>query len=98
MDLGFSRGVIAYLVIDHFQTSMERHKVINEIETKLSDLFSSKIAKKVENVEYSTVMVRTVLHDFTPWQFNKEAQPLIMDAQRYICIRNDEMYHEYIST
>ncbi|NBG89519.1 hypothetical protein [Isachenkonia alkalipeptolytica] len=96
--LALMGGFIAYLVIDHFQTSMERHKVINEIETKLNHLFSSTIAKKVENEEYNTVMVRTVLHDFSPWVFNKNASPLIMDAQRHICIRKDQAYHEYIST
>ena len=82
------------------QTSIERHNVISEIESKINQIFSSPIAKrKNEKGELETIMVRTVLDDESPWmQFNKEIKPLIIDQQRYICIRKEPQREEYIST
>jgi len=96
--LAFVGGFIAYLVIDHLQTTMERHNVITDIENKINELFCNKIAKAKKNGVLESVMVRTVLHDFSDWSFQKDMELEVVDGQRFINIRKDEKYVEFIST
>jgi len=99
--LAFLGGFIAYRIVDNLQTSLERHSVISDIETKINELFSSDIArKKTSSEELEAVMVRTVLHDETLWlDYDKDkTQTVILNTQRYVNIRNDEKFTEYIST
>lgn len=98
--LAFFGGYIAYRIVDHMQTSIERHNVISDIENQLNIIFSSKIAKiKEPNEELESVMVRTVLHDFEHWlDYDKSIGTLIVDHQRYVMIRDSDNRKEYIST
>ena len=108
-------GILAYKLIDHMQTDIERHSILAEIERDLSKLYDSKIALKIEGkIELTShtlkakdkkqVMVRSVLHDDSPWtvivdaEDSKEIQYVIDHNQRYIQIRNDENHNEWIST
>ena len=104
--LAFLGGVLVFQVIDNMQTNIERHAVIKDVENTINQIFSSQLARsnqvkeeREKKDEPSSVMVRTVLHDCTPWkEYNKDQDMLIVEGQRYICIRNDEKYQEYIST
>ncbi|MBN4063120.1 hypothetical protein JYU21_02910 [Alkaliphilus sp. AH-315-G20] len=96
--LAFVGGFIAYLVIDHLQTTTERHNVVTDIENKIHELFSNKIAKVQKDNELESVMVRTVLHDFSDWVFEKDVELEVIDGQRFINIRRDNKYVEFIST
>ena len=73
-----------YRLIDHMQTSMERHSMLRDIEASLSELYDQPIAKSKQekldslppNISFEqykinlceNVMVRSVLHDFTNWE------------------------------
>jgi hypothetical protein len=96
--LAFVGGFIAYLVIDHLQTTMERHNVITDIENKINDLFSNKIAKSKKDGVLESVMIRTILHDFTDWEYQKDMELEVIDGQRFISVRQDDKYVEFIST
>ena len=99
--LAFLGGFIAYRIVDNMQTSLERHSVISDLEEKINHLFSSPIAKStcIKDLGLHSVTVRTVLHDFTPWKnYKNDSDVLTDDCQRYIKIRDDEQYKEYISS
>lgn len=101
-------GVIAYRVIDKMQTSMERHAMLATIEDGYSAIYDSVVAKsngdgssdkKIE--ELDNVMVRSVLHDDTPWTVIKKDGKIecrIINNQRYVHIRNNDRWNEWIST
>ena len=105
-------GFIAYKLIDNMQTNMERHNMVTSIEDSFSDLYNSTIAISMrngiqlspENAEDNLVMVRSVLHDFTCWTpiYEKDnpnkLECKIINNQRYLHIRNDAEYDEWIST
>ncbi len=107
--LAFLGGILAFRVIDNMQTNIERHTVIKDVENTLNQLYSSKLAKIYTNLpaenksddkqEKSDVMIRTVLDDKAPWKmFEGQDDVEIVDGQRYIQIRNEEKYKEYLST
>jgi hypothetical protein len=99
--LAFLGGFIAYRIVDNMQTSLERHSVISDIEEKINHLFSSPIAKSTcsKDLGLHYVTVRTVLHDFSPWKdYTGDSEILMDDCQRYINIRDDDHYREYISS
>lgn len=105
-------GIVAYKLIDNMQTSIERHNMIEAVEDGFSALFDSVIAISAkpgtkiaaEFVNNHMVMVRSVLHDDTPWQLirtpecDSQLEYMIINNQRYLHIRDDEKYNEWIST
>ncbi len=105
-------GIIAYRLIDNMQMSIERHNMLGSIEDAVSSLYDSQIAFSVadgqelsrDNAEASRVMVRSVLHDFSDWRIimssenPKERDIKIIGNQRYIHIRKDGKFDEWIST
>lgn len=105
-------GIVAYRLIDNMQMSIERHNMLSVIEDAISSLYDSQIAFSVpkgqtlseDNSNECRVMVRAILHDFSDWQTvmspdnPKERDMRIIDHQRYIHIRKDEKYDEWIST
>lgn len=113
--LTFFAGVLAFKLIDHMQTAMERHNMLTTIEDGFSNLFDMVVALHIPDLdtmptsdtanEYS-VMVRSVLHDDTPWEIIKDENGAIeykiLNNQRYIHIRNNKgkgkCYNEWIST
>lgn len=104
--LAFIGGFIVFKIVDNMQTTIERHNVIKEIENSINILLSQPIAKsnkcndKENNQKTSTVNVRTVLHDNSPWEgYIKDETEMIIDKyQRYIQIRSKGGYAEYVST
>ena len=44
-------GIIVYKLIDHFQTSMERHAMLKEVEDSFSAIYDSIIAKSNVNTK-----------------------------------------------
>ncbi|MCR4744850.1 MAG: hypothetical protein K5894_06425 [Lachnospiraceae bacterium] len=105
-------GVVAYKLIDHMQTSIERHSMLSSVEDEITGIFNSVTALSFDkNDEWpedgiindkNRVMVRSVLHDNTPWQVirddNGSIECRIVGNQRYLHIRNDDKYNEWIST
>lgn len=105
-------GFMAYLIIDHMQTSMERHSMLHSVEQDFSNLYDSVIALSAnksstdsKNCELEGVMLRSVLHDFSDWVYSSEENAKkIIKSQRYLRIRdgfdktNKTYYHEWIST
>lgn len=105
-------GIIAYKLIDHMQTAIERHGMLSSVEDGVSALFDSFIAFSLppgedlteDNADNHQVMVRSVLHDFTGWEHLKSPDGKggfdvkIIKRQRYIHIRDDAVYNEWIST
>ncbi len=104
-------GIIAYRLIDHMQTDIERHSMLADMEDSISELFDKPIALSLpphqsltkDTAQNHEVLIRSVLHDFTPWQIlrndkNDKIQSEIINNQRYIHIRDDEKYNEWIST
>lgn len=105
-------GIIAYKLIDNMQTSIERHNMISSIEDGFSSLFDSTIAISdephtdltVSDVENKKVMVRSVMHDDSPWEIiYAKGKPGVLEykvirSQRYMHIRNNDMSNEWIST
>lgn len=108
-------AIFIYRWIDNMQTSMSRHSMLREIESSFSAIYNNKIAKSstqphIENNTYTTIgcdsiMVRSVLHDFSNWEIHKENNRFvceIVDSQRYLLIRNNDCenthYYEWIST
>jgi len=69
-------------------------------------LFSQPIAKsnksndKETNQKINNVNVRTVLHDDSPWEnyIKDKTEIIIENHQRYVQIRSEKGYSEYIST
>lgn len=99
--LAFIGGIIAYRVIDHMQTSIERHSVIKDVEKTINDIFSTPIAKSNKSDDSdSKVNVRTVLHDDSPWEIYLKGSTKIEihDNQRYVQIRDTNDYQEFIGT
>ncbi|HYE80632.1 MAG TPA: hypothetical protein VEG39_00545 [Clostridia bacterium] len=100
--LAFIGGIFVYRIVDNMQTKIARHSIIKDIETTINDLFSKQIAKSnrgKKNEDIVTVNLRTILHDFSPWQvYSRDSEIIIEDNQRYIRIRDDENYTEYVST
>ncbi|MBO6112870.1 MAG: hypothetical protein J6P45_07485 [Lachnospiraceae bacterium] len=105
-------GIIAYRLIDNMQMSIERHNMLSTIEDAVSGLFDSQIAFSMPKGEIPSddtadkfrVMVRSVLHDGSDWKFilssdnPQKVDIRIADHQRYVHIRNDAKYNEWIST
>ena len=99
-------GIIAYKLIDNMQTSIERHSILRDIEDGLSELFNSVIALSLEQDVLPSeiinnkdrVMVRSVLHDDSPWEYFGPDAYVIIENQRYVRIRNDKTHNEWIST
>ena len=104
-------GIIVYKLIDHFQTSMERHAMLKEVEDSFSAIYDSIIAKSNVNTKgkkLESVMVRSVLHDKCDWQVKQNTDGKmknshnIEDSQLYIQIRNykenDRNCNEWISS
>ncbi len=105
-------GIIAYKLIDHMQTSIERHSMLSLIEDDITGIFNSVTALSFSKddkwpegeiiKDKNKVMVRSVLHDNTPWQIirdpNGSIECRIVGNQRFLHIRNDEKYNEWIST
>ena len=105
-------GIIAYRLIDNMQMSIERHNMLSTIEDAVSSLYDSQIAFLVpkgqtlseDNAKECRVMVRSVLHDFSDWQTimspenPKERDVKIIGHQRYVHLRKNEKYDEWIST
>ena len=109
-------GVIAYKLIDHMQTAIERHSMLSAVEDSFSQLFNAKIAVSLEpgeelnekSAKKHKVMVRSVLHDYSDWKIvyaggsdSPEAgvpESKIIRNQRYVHIRDDKNYNEWIST
>lgn len=104
-------GIIVYKLIDHFQTSMERHAMLKEVEDSFSAIYDSIIAKSNANAKgkkLEFVMVRSVLHDKCDWQVKQNIDGEmknshnIEDSQLYIQIRdykeNNRHYNEWISS
>ena len=100
--LAFIGGFIVFKSVDNMQTTIERHKVIKEVETEINKLFSEPIAKSNNNNkrEVKNVNVRTVLHDNSPWEeYVKDKTKVIFeDTQKYVEIRSGNECNEYIST
>ncbi len=105
-------GIIAYRLIDNMQMSIERHNMLSSVEDAVSSLYDSQIAFSVpkgqtlseDNADASRVMVRTVLQDFSEWknimtsENPKDRDIKIIRHQRYVHIRKDAKYDEWIST
>ncbi len=105
-------GIIAYKLIDHMQTSIERHSMLSAAEDDITKIFNSVTAISLQSVDTlpqdgkiddkDKVMVRSVLHDNTDWKPIKDQtkgiECRIIENQRYLHIRNDEKYNEWIST
>lgn len=88
-------AILAFVVIDHIQTSMARHSMLKDIEHSVSDLLDSVIAmSSSEGKKLKKVMVRSVLHDDSPWCILKNSDGKIefkiKNNQRYIHIRKIE--------
>jgi len=104
--LAFLGGIIAFRIVDNLQVKIERHNVIREIENSINDLFSEPIAKsnmsmkKENNDELIDVNVRSVLHDNGPWEKYIKGKTVvnIEKNQRYVQIRSENGYSEFIST
>ena len=113
--LTFLAGVLAFKLIDHMQTAMERHNMLSAIEDGYSHLYDMVIALHIpeetieptmENAKEYSVVVRSVLHDDTPWEIIRDEKGgivyKIINNQRYIHIRNttkgEKCYNEWIST
>ena len=113
--LTFLAGALAFRLIDHMQTSIERHNMLTAIEDGFSNLFDMPIALHIpddtieltsENAANYSVVVRSVLHDDTPWEIirdeNGRIEYKILNNQRYIHIRDTikdgKYYNEWIST
>ena len=104
--LAFIGGFIVFKVVDNMQTAIERHNVIKDVENSINELFSKTIAKsnkcngKENSQEIDYVTVRTVLHDDSPWEkyIKGKTEIVIEDSQRFVQIRKDKGYKEYIST
>lgn len=104
-------AVIVYKMIDHIQTSIERHTMLKEVEDSFSAIYNSVIAKSNVNPKgkkLESVMVRSVLHNKCDWQVKQsidgemENSCKIEDSQLYIQIRNCKIekrkYNEWISS
>ncbi|MCR5626791.1 MAG: hypothetical protein K6F99_05690 [Lachnospiraceae bacterium] len=104
-------GIIAYKLIDHLQTAIERHGMLSTVEDDITRIFNSVTALSFrkgdewpddENINNNMVMIRSVLHDNTDWQVirdeNGAIECRIVENQRYLHIRKDEKYNEWIST
>ncbi len=104
-------GFIAYKLIDNMQTSIERHNMLASVENSISAIFDSKNAFIIRHGEgpspkepdKNRVMVRSVLHDKSPWQVIRsvetgEIEYMIIDSQRYIHIRHNDETDDWIST
>lgn len=105
-------GIIAYKLIDNMQTSIERHNMVSSIEDGFSSLFDSMIAISDEphtkltdsDAEDKKVMVRSVMHDDSPWEaIYAKDNPGVLEYrvirnQRYMHIRNNDVSSEWIST
>lgn len=89
---------IVYKMIDHVQTSMERHERLSEVEKYFSEIYNSIIARtgkgKLKKVEkFQSVMVRSVLHDNTDWYVAYDVDKkminkrMLIEHQLYIQIR-----------
>ena len=99
-------------MIDHVQTSMERHEKLSEVEKYFSEIYNSVIAKtrqgKSKKVEkFQNVMVRSVLHDNTDWYVDYDTdkrmmlnKKILIEHQLYIQIRKEEKteQNEWIAT
>jgi hypothetical protein len=103
--LAFLGGFIVYKLVDNMQTAIERHNVIKEIESAINKLFSdpiaksNKIASKDGDQEIGDVTVRTILHDYQPWEeYNNKTEIVIEKNQRYVQVRSNKGYKEYVST
>lgn len=96
--LAFFGGFIVFKIVDNMQINIERHSMIREIESSVNSLFSSLIAKSNTNIDSKYVNIRTILHDFSPWKDFDSSETIIENGQRYVCIRKDDKYEEYIST
>lgn len=96
-------GIIAYKLIDHIQTSMERHGMLKDVENTFSDIYNSVIAKSSndrEDDKLQGVMVRTILHNDGDWKVWTRSLPggkeklcnnkKVIDSQLFIQIRNGE--------
>ncbi len=105
-------GIIAYKLIDHMQTAIERHSMLSAAEDDITKIYNSVTAismqdgdKLPENgkiCKKDKVMVRSVLHDYTDWNLIKnnanKIECRIIENQRYLHIRNGKGYNEWIST
>jgi hypothetical protein len=104
--LAFLGGFLVFKVVDNMQTSIERHNVIKDVENSINALFSQPIAKSNKcsrignNQEIKYLIVRTVLHDDSPWEeyIKGETEIVIENNQRFVQIRKGKGYKEYIST
>ena len=110
--LGALAGIVAYKLIDHMQTSIERHSMVASIEDGFSGLFDMPIAISdaphteltEKDVEDRKVMVRSVLNDDTPWETVRckddpsRLEMHIISNQRYMHIRDNDKRSDWIST
>jgi hypothetical protein len=104
--LAFIGGFLVFKIVDNMQTAIERHNVIRDVENSINAIFSQPIAKSNKcntmgnNQEINDVTVRTVLHDNSPWEeyIKGETEIVIENNQRFVQIRKEEGYKEYIST
>lgn len=104
--LAFFGGLIAFRIVDNLQVKIERHNVIRDVENSINNLFSSPIAKSNMSIdkgnkdELSNVNVRSVLHDNYPWEryIKGKTKVIIENNQRYIQVRSENGYSEFIST
>lgn len=104
--LAFIGGFLVFRIVDNMQTAIERHNVIKDVENSINALFSQPIAKSnkcsamANDQEINDVTVRTVLHDNSPWEeyIKGETKIVIENNQRFVQIRKEQGYKEYIST